>query len=232
MNKRLVHAWFSARNASGSMAPRRFRPRPGAASITPTRYVRNHPGLDELWAEGRMAARMNGVRTEGSAVVGGCGCARPSGRAGAGADRQRPLAGRCAAAKRDSADDGNGRDPGGGPADDLGHARMERRVGQFGPSADDGRRDPPGRGQFPLLSRGVVAGGGAPRRDACELYELDGRAHAGSADHGPDGCPARIHQGVLGLPRPAGQRRQDQARPRNPCRARGGLCGGGEGLWR
>ena len=43
-------------------------------------------------------------------------------------------------------------------------AGMERRIRRLRPSADDGGRDPRGRGQFPQLPRRPLAAGGAPRR--------------------------------------------------------------------
>ena len=109
---------------------------------------------------------------------------------------------------------------------------MERRIRGLRPSADDGGGDPLRRGQFPQLPRGAAAAGRAPRRQPRRVRRQCRRPHAGSADHGSARRPARVHQVVLGLSRPAGERGADRERPRHPRAAPRDLRRGREGLRR
>ena len=70
------------------------------------------------------------------------------------------------------------------------------------------------------------------RRFAGNLRHAHARPHARSADHGPDGRAAGIHQVVLGLSRYPGQRGTDPERTRDSCQASRDLRRGGKGLWR
>ncbi len=114
----------------------------------------------------------------------------------------------------------------------AGSPGMERRIRLLRSPPDDGRGHSLGGGQFPQLPRRALAAGRAARRHARGLRREYGGSHAGPADHGFDGLPARVHQIVLGLSRYPGQRRADREWPRDPRAASHDLRRGREGLWR
>ena len=118
----------------------------------------------------------------------------------------------------------------GGSSESIRGTAVERASGQFRPSADDRRSDHLGRGEFQQLHRRSMAGCGAARRDAGHFRHLHARTDTRPAHHGLDGCAARIHQGVLGLPGSSGQREPHQTRPRGAGAASRHFRCGGEGL--
>ena len=111
-------------------------------------------------------------------------------------------------------------------------AALERRGRRLRPSLDDRERDPRGGGEFRSVRGFDVARCRTPPHLARQFPALHRRTHARSADHGPGGLAAGIHQVDLGLSRHPGERQPARQGPRGAGDLQGAVRRDGKSLWR